>query len=846
MENVNDSNTKMFTAQTPQQQRSAKKPLASAAAAVRRNPPSTISAGNATLLQNEQRTLLQLTCMNCQDFAHLDPQFGFLVTRDASCRFLVLHSPSALSWQLPLPVSAGDGRLFLEFSYPQSPKQRPLTVYGMQEGVGLLLCTETGYVRHWAHLQAWSVGRAHGDKFKETRLALNQGETVVLMRACPGSCGYFLLATSQGRLWSVSLMERGSSMDAVLLVMDLSGALASGASGMGSTTGNLLTKVSDWLTGSASFYSSSTSSASSSSAAAAAFQQYAATRSIAAVVSCPTGPCSRDIFVFSEMRVRQLSVEDRSESVHFVAQQTIMSDVRLAIAQLAGVSVHGVQAVVVDVQLAKESRLVLLVAYQSAELEEPSLAVVWLDRQSGKETHATSASQSRPLLFSIRLTYLLDPASLYPTDGDRTDDLLSDFHLLLANGGPVTFIHSSNVIILLCLNEIETYCEAIPFRAGVDGRIVTATTLTNRIGSLSSDPVSQLWLLYDPMGMLRLDVNLDKIFIPERPTTPTDMELEVQNERIYAHLKSQLEQAVFFGTQASNPIEFKIDRAYLDELGVAAAQLSLEILRGECKHLATGADTKRLLSERLHSMEELFLFLDRHGILEKLRPLHWWKIVTSMEKLLAAFGLWQYHSGLLGQQLTSSADKAAMESNLILERSVQEFLRKKGERLQGFTSIRKFFCSYLEEIYDVLVLILKTTEPLNLEWQTTSVSPELLVLECNELVKTSLDPVYRYRNENRDLMDTFEKKHRSWLGTVDLSNALYRQFELTSRAAFEFARIHQLDIVDSVLPPEYDNMDEFVFTMDPSMPPELILARLKSQLLSIGDYALHSHQELFK
>lgn len=193
----------------------------------------------------------------------------------------------------------------------------------------------------------------------------------------------------------------------------------------------------------------------------------------------------------------------------------------------------------------------------------------------------------------------------------------------------MVYIVGRSLILLAYLHESVTFEEVIPFRPESGARVLASATDTSRLWSMSHESMSTLWVLSYPMGMLRLDVNVarvasDRALLDQSssvaPGTRAPARVDhttTQSDHVTAHIRSLLEQAIFFGAQTENPIAFELSNEMAQDFSVAAVSLSEEIVRAEPKQLAGIADIKISLRERANLLDHLLTCLVDNDVLER-------------------------------------------------------------------------------------------------------------------------------------------------------------------------------------------------------------------------------------
>jgi hypothetical protein len=150
------------------------------------------------------------------------------------------------------------------------------------------------------------------------------------------------------------------------------------------------------------------------------------------------------------------------------------------------------------------------------------------------------------------------------------------------------------MVLYTYLHEAITFEELIPLRAESGARLLASTTDISRVWSMSHESVSTLWLLAYPLGMLRLDVSVtrlasDRTLMDAAASQTSARGLTasaVQPDHVTAHIRSLLEQAIFYGAQSENPVAFEISNEAAKDFSEAAVSLSNAVVHaGMIRHL---------------------------------------------------------------------------------------------------------------------------------------------------------------------------------------------------------------------------------------------------------------------
>jgi len=118
--------------------------------------------------------------------------------------------------------------------------------------------------------------------------------------------------------------------------------------------------------------------------------------------------------------------------------------------------------------------------------------------------------------------------------------------------------------------------------------------------------------------------------------------------------------------------------------------LSNDILSSIGKHLRQLSDVNALLLERQNLMDAFQDCLKQNNMVQRINPIARFVMITNGEKLAAASSLWHYQNSLL-----ESSFKGNQTQFHLLERSIETFMRSRGEPLKAYAALRQFFKAHV-------------------------------------------------------------------------------------------------------------------------------------------------------
>ncbi|KAF7905195.1 uncharacterized protein EAF01_005716 [Botrytis porri] len=129
----------------------------------------------------------------------------------------------------------------------------------------------------------------------------------------------------------------------------------------------------------------------------------------------------------------------------------------------------------------------------------------------------------------------------------------------------------------------------------------------------------------------------------------TDVDKLASNKGQQVTAKSKLEQAVFFGTMAQNPLSFAGRSEFQfppEEVGAAALELSLEIVASRTPFIpSVSASLEQHLKRRATALHDLAKHLKATGV--EIDRLTRWKLLWDAERMSAATIIWQRYDALV-------------------------------------------------------------------------------------------------------------------------------------------------------------------------------------------------------
>ncbi|KAF8335012.1 Non-repetitive/WGA-negative nucleoporin C-terminal-domain-containing protein, partial [Cantharellus anzutake] len=169
------------------------------------------------------------------------------------------------------------------------------------------------------------------------------------------------------------------------------------------------------------------------------------------------------------------------------------------------------------------------------------------------------------------------------------------------------------------------------------------------------DPsTAELIMMTRKHDLLVCQIDLDKVR-RSTPETPAN------------HLRSILEQGVFFGSMDENPFQTHLGLYTSEVLAVAAESLSRDILNSNLSLLRHSTDLRVHLAERKQALENLAAFLNRNSAMSQLPQASRQRLAIDAEKLFVAEDLWvvlndRTDGGLLAEAISNIINSKMLQS----------------------------------------------------------------------------------------------------------------------------------------------------------------------------------------
>lgn len=214
-------------------------------------------------------------------------------------------------------------------------------------------------------------------------------------------------------------------------------------------------------------------------------------------------------------------------------------------------------------------------------------------------------------------------------------------------------------------------------------------------------------------------------------------------EDFHISAKSKLEQAIFFGSKSTNPLNLLKNGDFAfshEEIQQAALEICNELLQSTSEFIPTSAiSISQNLWLRLKALEDLATFLMQRGF--KMDRESRWELLWGAEKLSAQVAMWRLEENLrktkdaettfLSQVIQSMSDKYKTHSNIVTSEQIQQWMLHDSYRIE---------C--------IIPWIFNTIKAQ--KGTSASVGRKIIdrVLEASELSLAILETAFQYRNDH--------------------------------------------------------------------------------------------------
>ncbi|PQE30489.1 hypothetical protein CJF32_00010252 [Rutstroemia sp. NJR-2017a WRK4] len=278
----------------------------------------------------------------------------------------------------------------------------------------------------------------------------------------------------------------------------------------------------------------------------------------------------------------------------------------------------------------------------------------------------------------------------------------------------------------------------------------------------------------------------------------TDIDKLASSKAQQVTAKSKLEQAVFFGTMAQNPLSFT-GRAELqftpEEVGAAALELSMDILKSKTPYIpSVPASIEQNLRKRSAALHDLAKHLKVTGV--ALDRVTRWKLLWDAEKMAAATIIWKNYDARVREQ--PEGQKRGLFTDLV--EHIHEDYKSNPVAEEGeLDRVRHYF---INDIHDLQLAIPWSWQIIKYSYQDGSKN-HATVLEtlsqANDVAIGALGGAFDFRTANMDLYglenevlrygileDGYDGLPEFWTSTYYIAESTRKQADLCDMLLREF------------------------------------------------------------
>ncbi|CAL5874143.1 uncharacterized protein PFLUO_LOCUS8431 [Penicillium psychrofluorescens] len=223
-------------------------------------------------------------------------------------------------------------------------------------------------------------------------------------------------------------------------------------------------------------------------------------------------------------------------------------------------------------------------------------------------------------------------------------------------------------------------------------------------------------------------------------------QVEGDAEEAQATAKHKLEQAIFFGTMAKNPLNLAGESGFdfpPAEIEQAALEICHETMRSDSKFIPrTAISVEQNLRLRAKALDDLISLLCRKGN-PLSRPARW-ELLWAAEKIAAQKAMWK-----VGESYRGEGEKPFL--NTVIE-SMNDRFKTRLDPQQGENDpVRQWFLKDSFQMEHIIPWIMKAIKPRrgNSSKQARKLSEQ--ILEASEISLAIMETAFRYRDEHAGL-----------------------------------------------------------------------------------------------
>ncbi|ESZ92355.1 hypothetical protein SBOR_7265 [Sclerotinia borealis F-4128] len=262
--------------------------------------------------------------------------------------------------------------------------------------------------------------------------------------------------------------------------------------------------------------------------------------------------------------------------------------------------------------------------------------------------------------------------------------------------------------------------------------------------------------------------------------------------------KSKLEQAVFFGTMAQNPLNFA-GRSELqfpaEEVGAAALKLSFEIMQSKTPFIpSVSASLEQHLKKRATSLHDLAKHLKATGV--ALDRVTRWKLLWDAEKMTAAIIVWQRYDSRI-RELPEGQKRGILAELVdhIHEDFKTEPVAEKGE----VDRVRHYFIHDIAQLHFAIPWAFQILKYAWLDGKNTPAQIVETLSQSDDTMIGALEGAFDFRMDNLGLYglqseilsygileEGYEGLPEFWTSTFYIAENIRKQTDLVSMLLVDY------------------------------------------------------------
>ena len=301
---------------------------------------------------------------------------------------------------------------------------------------------------------------------------------------------------------------------------------------------------------------------------------------------------------------------------------------------------------------------------------------------------------------------------------------------------------------------LEPFEDVVDFREGLDSSIVGSNAEEGREpeAPAAEDGKPARRRTRDPACVLLVrGGGVVRVTAYAPPKDPREAEA--------ATVQSKIEQAIHYGGEAQNPLNFagRHETQFpLEEVEAAALQVSHDIVDSQSKAVTLVAPSMDYqLKQRAAALRQLAVYLrDTFPPLSRLTK---WQLLWDAEKLAAARGVWKLYDTRLREKVSSK--QYALLAQLV-DMMNEELNEQAREDIGELDRVRHWFVRNVSRIQYMVVWAYNSVSEIQQAGRKDMATLTGLVSEANDISLGALETAFRFRRENLSLYGLENEVHQ--------------------------------------------------------------------------------------